>query len=78
MTKSVITSYAKQLGKALQRANTYLKQKEVLQSCQVLFERLNTEQLSTLFNLLLVETGYESPCGKLLDQMFEAIAEKKQ
>ena len=73
-----LQAYAKQLAHALQTANTFIRQKQVIESCSVLFKEISLDQLQFLFDLILTQTGYESQIGKFISLQFDTIVEGKQ
>lgn len=77
MTAKAMEAYARQLGQSLQHAVSFARQETLLMSCMPLLKVLTGEQFSTLINLLYVQTGYESPLGRLLGKIAEqCLAEK--
>ncbi|MEI6021841.1 MAG: hypothetical protein WCR21_11995, partial [Bacteroidota bacterium] len=77
INNKVMTIYAEQLGHSLKTANTFARQKQLLDACKVLFEKLNAERLQSLFELVLTQTGYESQIGKYLTNMFDVLLDLK-
>jgi hypothetical protein len=65
--------YAKQLGYALQEANTFSRQKQIIIRCKDLLETLAEEKLLQMFDLIMNETGHESQIGKFILNEFEGL-----
>lgn len=65
--------YAKQLGYALREANTFARQKQIIELCKGLLTLLSDKNLELLFNLIINETGYESQIGKYILEVFEGL-----